>query len=93
MPMPQPRPDLAAPEDGAARVMQAAPMGAVVALGDQIDWAESPARLLHERLAESFAPPEPTADDRLPGAVRVAVILGSSLALWAMIGAVAILAF
>ncbi len=93
MPMPMPIPEAIAADDGIARAMPAAPMGTVAALGDQIDWADSPARLLHERLVESFSLPEPTADDRLPGAVRVGVIVGSSLLLWALIGAVAIFIF
>lgn len=57
-----------------------------------VEWAESPARLLHARLAATFVtpPPRPSSDDALSPRAKVAIMLGSTAILWAaLIGAVA----
>lgn len=59
----------------------------VVSFGEErVDWAESPARLLHERLIATFSPPaSPIVDDALPLRTKLAIIVGTSAALWAVI--------
>lgn len=53
-----------------------------------IEWADSPARLLHERLIETFAPPAPaSADETLSPRMKLAILVGASAALWVVIGA------
>lgn len=89
MPMPMLRPEFNDDDDARATRGPAAPMGAVAEQASAFDAADSPARLLHQRLLETFAPPEPAAVDQWPGAVRLAVILGASLVLWGGISAIA----
>lgn len=68
--------------------------GDIVALADDdVAWAASPARALHDRLVESFAAadrPRGPAKALSPQA-RFAILIGSSLTLWAAIGGVAYL--
>lgn len=66
---------------------------AIVAIdGATTAWAESPARLLHDRLVQSFATPSIDDDPRLlPAPTRLAILVGSTVALWVMIGTAAYL--
>ncbi|MFM9827785.1 MAG: hypothetical protein ACKVOB_03445 [Sphingomonas sp.] len=91
MPMPLYKRDN--PEDAAGPIAPPAPMGSVEAMGDTIDWVESPARLLHERLVASYSRQAHVADEHLPGATRIAIILGASSALWVLIGAIVLAIF
>lgn len=66
---------------------------AIVAIdGAAATWAESPARLLHDRLVQSFATPRIDDDPQLlPAPTRLAILVGSTAALWAVIGTAAYL--
>ncbi len=73
-------------------------IGPVAALSGSADWAESPARALHERLVETFGSPARhavvgEADDKWPGLARLAFIFGTSAALWGVIAFVVALVF
>lgn len=59
----------------------------VTALTQSAGWAESPARLLHERLVEAFAPEAETVDTRLSARTRLAVLVAATLLPWAVIAA------
>ena len=66
----------------------------VIIDGGAATWVESPARLLHDRLVESFAAPEMKANDAVeafPAAVRLAILLGSVTFLWSIIGGIVLL--
>ena len=66
----------------------------VIIDGGAATWVESPARLLHDRLVESFAAPENKANDAvevLPAGVRLAILLGSVTLLWSIIGGIVLL--
>lgn len=63
-----------------------APAGDRVVMGKPVVFVTSPARLLHEQLASHFEAAAAVGDDRWPGAARLAVIAGASLALWIAIG-------
>ena len=65
---------------------------AVVAIGDNsATWAESPARLLHDRLLQSFATPAVEDPQLLSAPARLAILLGSVSVLWSAIGATVLL--
>lgn len=91
--MPQPlakgphfEPMAAQPVDVSARLV--APLGT-----DQVQWSESPARLLHERLVATFvAPPPAPSPESFSPRVKLAILVSSSAILWIAIGA-AIAAF
>lgn len=54
---------------------------------DAIEWAHSPARLLHERLIATFAPPLPQEpSETLSPREKLIILVGTSAALWLMIG-------
>ena len=55
-------------------------------VGDDVTPTDSPARLLHERLVESFASPAARAETRLSGSARLAILCGSAALLWTAIG-------
>ena len=65
-----------------------------VAIGDDsVAWAESPARLLHDRLVQSFSAPEAVPEQilTLPVRTRLVIIFGSSTLLWTAIGGIMLL--
>ncbi len=70
--------------------MEAVQPSIVTIDGTTAAWAESPARILHERLVQSFATPRPD-ETLLPARVRLAILLGSVTVLWSVIGGVALL--
>lgn len=63
------------------------PTARVLAIDEgSVEWAESPARLLHARLAATFVTPPPsTTDETLSPRAKVAIMLGSTSFLWAVI--------
>lgn len=90
--MPQPAVQFAA-DTSALPLPEAAPavseQPVIVTLGERdLAWAASPARDLHARLVESFAPVEPRADVVLSLRQRTLVLVGSAALLWIAIGAV-----
>lgn len=65
---------------------------AVVAIdGAEAVWAESPARVLHDRLVQSFAAPAPADPETLSAPVRLGILVGSVTVLWSAIGGAAFL--
>lgn len=85
--MPQPlakSPLAAAPSSPVARPSS----GPILPLGtDSVVWTESPARLLHERLVATFAPPvEAARPETLSPRAKLAILVGSSAMLWLAIG-------
>ena len=49
-----------------------------------VEWAESPARLLHARLAATFVtPPASAVDEALSPRAKIAIMLVSTAVLWA----------
>lgn len=64
----------------------AAPVPQLLALGDgPVTWADSPARQLHARLAATFVAPPPPADDLLSPRAKLAIMVGSTAFLWAVV--------
>ena len=71
------------------RAAIAQPEVVTLAEGD-VAWAASPARDLHARLIESFAPVLPRPDVVLSPRQRTLILVGSTALLWAAIGGVAL---
>lgn len=66
----------------------------VVIEGGAATWVESPARLLHDRLVETFVSPDSHAADEvgvLPARTRLAILVGSVTILWSIIGGIVLL--
>ena len=65
---------------------------AVVAIGhNPAIWAESPARVLHDRLLQSFSTPAVEDPQLLSAPARLAILVGSVTVLWSAIGTTAVL--
>jgi hypothetical protein len=91
MPMPMPKPNIV-PDAGAQPTEPAKsgtsaskPPGQRLTTASCAVFIESPARMLHDQLASRLAVDHAVADTRWPGAARVGIILGGSLALWGAI--------
>lgn len=70
----------------------AGPSGEAVAHARRVVFIESPVHLLHEQIASRLEAGDAVEDTRWPGIARVGIIVGGSVALWAvMIGAVSAL--
>lgn len=78
---------LPAVEPDVAPVAAPPPAARVLTIDEgSVEWAESPARLLHARLAATFvAPPPPSMDEALSPRAKVAIMLGSTAFLWTVI--------
>lgn len=57
----------------------------------QLNPAESPARILHERLVESFGTPETRDFGRFSARSRLAILAGLVVLLWSIIGGIVLL--
>ena len=85
---------LPAVEPDVTPISELSPAARVLAIDEgSVEWAESPARLLHARLAATFvAPPPASMDEALSPRAKVAIMLGSTAFLWTVIiGTVAVI--
>jgi hypothetical protein len=91
MPMPLPKRDVvpgaAAPAAVPAKsgASTSPPPSELVTTDSRAVFIQSPARMLHEQLASRLAAADAVPDTRWPGAARVGIIVGGSLALWGAI--------
>ena len=61
------------------------PSAELVTTAGPVVYMQSPARMLHEQLASRLEARDAVLDTRWPGAVRLGIIVGGSLGLWAAI--------
>ena len=86
MPMPAIKPA----EPFELRLPDAEPTPSVVPIdGTAAAWVESPARLLHDRLVQSFTAPQSAEPQLLPAPARLAILAGSSVVLWSAVYGIA----